>query len=797
MASDQTTRAPSTGTAKPPEPFKWVGQRRPRHEDARMLRGRGRFTDDIMPSRVLHAAFVRSSVAAGTIISIDTSETADVAGVVAVYTGKDLGAQGLTAVLERDGFIPTEMPILAYDRVRYCGEPIAIVVADSAYSAEDGAESVFVEIEQSPAVMNLDSAQAGGVHDEAVDGTLVDLRMYVDDQVEPTIDGSFLRLTEQFAAARVHAAPMECRAALAEVDDRSGQLVVHTSTQVPHQMRSAIAQSLGIAEGAVRVIAPDVGGGFGVKCVTGREEIATAAAAYRLGRAVRWSEDRRDSLMASFSGHEQRYSIRAGFTEEGLLTALSADIRCDIGAYSAYPFTCGVEPLMACSELPGVYKVGRYAARGRGYATNKSPTAPYRGVSRPQIVMVMERLMDKAAARLGIDRLEVRRRNLIRFEDFPYTGPNALTYELGSYAESLDVCDREIGRAGWRKRSTGGADVDGAWLYGIGVACFSERSAYGTPTMGARKMAMTPGYDVSHIKMDPSGHVTVTTGTCGHGQGHETTFAQVVADQLGIDPSTVHLRQGDTDLTSYGWGTFASRSLVIGGMAARNAAGVLAENLKKVAAEVLEADARDIRLEGGNATIDSVSVPISELAARVHFRAHEFSEQPEQLLEARGESDPDGCFSNATHAALVRIDKNTGEAHVVDYLVVEDCGVVVNPLIVDGQVRGGVAQGIAAALYEHLEYDPDGQPMSATLMDYLIPTACEIPPITIHHLETPNAANALGAKGMGEGGTIGAPSAVLAAVNDALTFTGRQFDHLPVLPPEIVRALTTSERTSS
>ncbi|PRZ40981.1 xanthine dehydrogenase molybdenum binding subunit apoprotein [Antricoccus suffuscus] len=776
MASDQT-------------PFTWVGQRRPRHEDARMLRGRGRFTDDIMPSRALHASFVRSSVAAGTITSIDTSQTADVPGVVAVFTAKNLGADGLIAVLERDGFIATEMPILAHDRVRYCGEPIAIVVADSAYSAEDGAESVIVEIDQTPAVMDLKAASSGGVHDDAPDGTLVDLRMYVDDQVEPTIDGSFLALTEQFSAARVHASPMECRAALAEVDDRSGQLVVHTSTQVPHQMRSAIAQSLGMAEGAVRVIAPDVGGGFGVKCVTGREEIATAAAARKLGRTVRWSEDRRDSLMASFTGHEQHYAVRAGFTEDGILTAISADIRCDIGAYSVYPFTCGVEPLMACSELPGVYKVGRYAARGRGYATNKSPTAPYRGVSRPQIVMVMERLMDKAAVRLGIDPIDIRRRNLIRYEDFPYTGPNALTYELGSYAESLDLCAKEVESAGWRQRATDGNDTDSDSLYGIGIACFSERSAYGTPTMGARKMGMTPGYDVSHIKMDPSGHVTVTTGTCGHGQGHETTFAQVVADKLGIDPAHVHLRQGDTDLTSYGWGTFASRSLVIGGMAARNAAGVLADNLKRVAAELLEADPRDIRLADGKASIDSVSISLSDLASRVHFRAHEFTEQPEQLLEARGESDPDGCFSNATHAALVRIDKSTGEAHVVDYLVVEDCGVVVNPLIVEGQVRGGVAQGIAAALYEHLEYDADGQPLTATLMDYLIPTACEIPPVTIHHLETPNAANELGAKGMGEGGAIGAPSAVLSAVNDALRFTGTQFDRLPVLPPDIVRAL--------
>lgn len=771
----------------PQRPFTWVGQRVPRHEDPRLLRGAGSYTDDIAVVGALHAAFVRSPLAAGRIASLDASQAREIPGVIDIFTADDFGRPFLRAVLERDGFVATDMPLLAADRVRYCGEPIAIVVAEDAYTAEDGAEAVIVEIDEVDAPTDIDSADRNPLHVEAPDGVLVDLQMFDDPSIDDVLGQSHVVFDESFTSARVNAAPMECRAVVAELDRRTGQLVVHISTQVPHQVRSGIAQALGIPESEIRVIAPDVGGGFGLKCVVGREEVVVTAAARRLNQPVRWSEDRRESLMASFSGHEQRYRVRAGFTEDGVLTGIDADIQVDIGAYSAYPFTCGVEPLMACTELPGVYRVGAYSARGRGYATAKCPTAPYRGVSRPQIVMVMERLMDKAAARLGLDPIEVRRRNLIT--DFPYTGPNLITYEPGSYLQSLNDCARAIEQAGWHQKTS---EAEPPYRYGVGICCFSERSAYGTPTMGARRMGMTPGYDVAHVRMDPSGHVTVTTGTCGHGQGHETTFAQIVADQLGIEPRQVRLRQGDTDLSSYGWGTFASRTLVIGGTAIRAASVRLADTLKQVASDVLEADPADVRLRDGAAWVDRVSVPISDLAQRVHFRAHEHPDLPEHLLEARGESDPDGCFSNATHAALVRIDTRTGHAHVVDYIVVEDCGVVVNPMIVDGQVRGGVAQGIAAGLLERLEYADDGQPMSATFMDYLVPTASEIPEVTIHHLETRNEQNPLGAKGMGEGGTIGAPTAVLGAVNDALRDTGTQFDHIPVLPSQIRAALRDS-----
>ena len=359
--------------------------------------------------------------------------------------------------------------------------------------------------------------------------------------------------------------------------------------------------------------------------------------------------------------------------------------------------------------------------------------------------------------------------------EFPYTGCNGITYDEGSYAESLDLAEKQVTEAGWpaerdRLRAAG-------WLAGIGYSCFSERTAYGTPAMSQRRMRMTPGYDTAAVRMDPSGEVIVTTGTCGHGQGHETTFAQIVADRLGVHPGQVRLRQGDTDLASYGWGTWGSRSIVIGGGAARRAADGVAAQLRQVAAHLLEASPADIELHDGRAVVrgdESAAVPVGELARIVHFQAHRLPEGLRYGLEARETFDPPGTFSNACHAALVAIDPGTGEIRLRRYLVVEDCGVVINPVIVDGQVRGGVAQGVAAALLEQVRYDSDGQPGSATLMDYLAPTAAELCPIEIVHLETPSAFSETGAKGMGEGGTIGAPAAVLNAVNDALAGAARE-----------------------
>ena len=483
------------------------------------------------------------------------------------------------------------------------------------------------------------------------------------------------------------------------------------------------------------MIAPDVGGGFGLKCVVGREEVAVAAAALRLRRPVRWAEDRQENLTAAFHGHEQRYRVRAAFDGDGRILALDAAIDCDTGAYSVFPFTCAVEPLMAATELPGVYKVPAYRARGRAIATNKAPAAPYRGVSRPQIVLVMERLMEKAAAALGLDPLQVRRRNLIGPGEFPYTGANLITYDEGSYREALDLAEQQVHQRAWLEERD--RLIARGLFAGIGYACFSERTAYGTPAMSQRRMGMTPGYDTALVRMDPTGEVIVTTGTCGHGQGHETTFAQIVADRLGVHPGNVRLRQGDTDLCSYGWGTWGSRSVVIGGGAAGRAADIVAGQLKHVAAQLLEASPADVELADGTARIrgdTAAAIPIAELARLVHFQSHRLAEFGRGGLEARATFDPPGTFSNACHVAMVAIDPGTCAIRLHRYLVVEDCGVVINPIVVNGQVRGGVTQGVAAALLERVCFDPDGQPVTTTLMDYRAPTAAEMCDIEVVHL---------------------------------------------------------------
>ena len=776
----------------------WIGAALPRKEDRRMLLGRGRFVGDLTRPGLLHAAFVRSPHAHALVNKIDGTAAGQVPGVAGLFTAESLGYPYLLALLERPEFVPTAMPILAGDKVRFVGEPVAVVIADDAYRAEDAAELVEVDWDPQPAAVSMETATAAGAPQLHVHGNcLVDLLMFDDDRLPQIFADAETTVSATFSSARLAALPLEGRACLAEWDDRDDQLVMHVSTQVPHQVRSGVAQALGLPERSIRVIAPDVGGGFGLKCVVGREEVAVAAAALRLRRPVRWTEDRQENLTAAFHGHEQRYQVRAAFDAEGRILGLDAEIDCDTGAYSAFPFTCAVEPLMAATELPGVYKVPAYRARGRAIATNKAPAAPYRGVSRPQIVLVMERLMEKAAAALELGPLQVRRANLISKHDFPYTGVNKITYDEGSYRESLDLAERIVTERAWTAERD--ALRKAGQRAGIGYACFSERTAYGTPAMSQRRMRMTPGYDTALVRMDPTGEVIVTTGTCGHGQGHETTFAQIVADRLGVHPAQVRLRQGDTDLASYGWGTWGSRSVVIGGGAAGRAADAVAAQLRRIAASQLEASPADIELAEGAARVrgdDHAAIPIPELARLVHFQAHRLAEDLCYGLEARATFDPPGTFSNACHAAMVVIDPGTGAIRLHRYLVVEDCGVVINPIVVDGQVRGGVTQGAAAALLERVRFDPEGQPVSATLMDYLAPTAAEMCAVDIVHLQTPSNFSETGAKGMGEGGTIGAPAAVLGAVNDALSDTDVRFDHIPVLPHEVSAALSQAGATA-
>ncbi|MDT7657546.1 MAG: aerobic carbon-monoxide dehydrogenase large subunit [Pseudonocardiales bacterium] len=772
----------------------WVGASVPRREDPRLLAGRGRFVDDITLPGLLHAQFVRASVAHARITGIDLSEVRATPGVVAAYTADDLDLGDITAVLDRPPheFVPTAMPVLARDKVRYVGEPIAIVVARDPYAVEDGVEAAIVEYDELAPVMSDTAALAPGaelVHAEAPANTLVDVSLFATEGIDGVFDEAHTVVRVQAKTGRQNALPLETRGVVADWDDRDEQLRVQTCTQIPHQVRTVLSRCVGLDERQVRVTVPDMGGGFGQKCVVGREEIAAAAAALRLRRPVKWIEDRRDALTAAFLAREQRYDARAAFDADGAILALDVDLVCDMGAYSCYPFTAGIEPLMASAEMPGVYRLPAYRVRGRAVTTNKAPTGPYRGVSRPQYVMVMERLMEKAAKALSIDAVELRRRNVITV--FPYRGVNDITYDPGSYLESLDLCEQVLRDEGWYKVRDESPDR----VIGIGYSCFSERTGYGSGAFAARKMSVVPGFDISEIRMDTSGTVVVTSGTMSHGQSHETTMAQIVADRLGLDLNQVKIVQGDTDRITYGFGSFASRSITIGGSAVAAASVKLGEQLREIAAHLLDTDLDNTELDGdGGVRLRDTpdrGMTFAALANVAYLQAHLLPKGVGPGLSATASFDVtgDGTFSNATHGVVVELDRGTGGVEILRYVCVEDCGVAIHPQVVEGQCRGGIAQGIAGALFEQVNYDETGQPLCPSFMEYKVPTAAEIPDVAIHHLETPCAFTESGAKGAGEGGTIGAPAAVLNAVNNALRGTGVELDNTPIARESVYRAL--------
>jgi carbon-monoxide dehydrogenase large subunit len=566
------------------------------------------------------------------------------------------------------------------------------------------------------------------------------------------------------------------------------------TTQMPHLVRTAVADTLRIPESALRVIAPDVGGGFGQKMSLGPEFVLVTWLARRLRGTVAWTEDRRENLVACYHSRDQHILLQGSFDDDARLVALDVDFVANIGAYSCYPTTCGVEPLMAMAEFPGPYGVREYACRARGVATNTCPMAPYRGVSRPVITFAMERLMDQAAAAFAIDPVEIRRRNLIR--TFPHTSPTGLVFDEASYVETMDAAVDAIDIAAFRVRQAKARAV-GCHL-GLGISTFSERTGYGTPAFAARGMEVTPGWETVELAMDPSGFVEARIGASPHGQGLRTTLAQIIADEVGVTPERVRIIHGDTDRTPYGWGTFASRSLVIAGGASLMAARKVSAKLRAMAGHLLEAAVDDIVLEHGSASVTGTdrSIAIATLARAAYHQTHRFAGETTPGLAESATYDPPGTFSNACHIAIVAVDVETGKVTVEKYLVAEDAGRLINPMIVDGQIHGGVAQGLANALLEEIVYDDTGNILTATLADYLLPTAHEMPPIDVRHRETLTSASVTKAKGLGEGGAIGAPAAIVNAINDALAPFGVSIDEFPATPQRIRAALrAAAERT--
>jgi aerobic carbon-monoxide dehydrogenase large subunit len=763
--------------------MRWVGRPLPRYEDPILLQGRGRYTADLAwGARMLR--FVRSPVARGRILTVNAPPE------VPIITAAALGdVKPICPRLDRPDYVAVAQPILAYERVNYVGEPIAAVIADTAAQAEDLAEQVTVEIATESPVVTLDEALAPGaplVHDAAVQNTLIDAR-FETPGIAAALVAAHQVVEFTFTSGRQAAVPLETRGAVAAYEPVTGRVILSASTQMPHLLRTGIADALRIPESELRVVAPEVGGGFGQKMPLIPEYVVVVWAARHFACTVAWIEDRLENLTASFHARDQRLYLCGAFDGDGRLLAIDADVLCNVGAYSNFPATCGVEPLMALADLPGPYRVAEYRARARGVASNTCPMAPYRGVSRPVITAAIERLMDRAAVRLGLDTLEIRRRNLIT--EFPHTSVTGVVHDPGSYREAMEAAARVVNIAQFRARQQT-ARADGRWL-GLGISVFAERTGPGTPAFAARRMVITPGFERVELVMDPSGSLEARIGSSPHGQGLKTTLAQLIADEIGIAPNEIRVVIGDIDRSPYGWGTFASRSLVIAGGACKLAAATLRDRLQAVAGQVLEADASDIEIADGRAFVrgTDLGVEVHQLARAAYHQSQRFPVIVETGLSAVATYDPYGTFSNACHVAVVEVDLATGQVAIERFVVVEDAGRLINPMIVEGQIHGGVAQGIANALYEKVIYDERGNVLTGSLADYPVPTTTEIPSIEIHHLETLSEASITGAKGVGEGGTIGAPAAVLNAVSDALAPFGIGIFEMPITPQRISQLL--------
>ena len=770
---------------------------RPRHvgmpirrtEDPRLLTGNGEYTADRKPDRALHVAFRRSEQPHATILRIDTTQALTAPGVVAVFTADDV-AEDYKPVIpfsRMPNYYATPITALASKKVRYVGEAVVAVIAEDRYLAEDALELIDIEYAPLGAVTDPEyaaSEHAPLLHEEAATNVLI-AREFKKGDAAADLAAAHVRVRDRFEMTRKAGLAIEPRSYCAEFESRRDSITLYTSSNIPGIVRDALAESLDLPGSRLRVVAPDVGGSFGSKGSLYPEEILLCVAAKKLRRSLKWTADRLEDISSSSQAFAEIVDAEMGFDENGIAIALEADVIGDVGAYSIYPWTCGLEPVQVVSFLPGPYKIRSYRGAVRGVATNKPPTGPYRGVGRPISTFVTERLMDMGARALGIDPLEIRRRNLVREDEFPYRIASGIIWDKAGFVECLEAAVQagEYEKLRGQQRA---ARAEGRY-FGIGLATYAELTGIGSRIAVAPGMPINTGSETAKIRIDSTGAITAAFGVASHGQGLETTLAQIIADDLGARFDDIRVVQGDSDAVPMSTGTYASRSAVLGGGAAKHASLILREKIKKVASHLLEAAADDIDVAGGRATVTGTdrAVTFRQIAKAVYSDMRTLPVEARQELEASYTYDPiNGTTACATHLAAVEVDPITCFVKIHKYVVAEDCGRIINPMIVDGQVHGGVAQGIGAALYEEVIYDEDGQLVSASLADYVIPSAVEIPHMDVVHIESCSAV-AGGFRGMGEGGTIGAPAAIANAVSDALSALDIQVSILPITPERI------------
>src|ERR1700730_7160151 len=768
-----------------------------RKEDDRFLRGRGQYVVHFRLAGTHDVAFVRSPVAHARLKQIHIPEQFR----SAVFTAKDLtGVKPIVSVPPLKDFRYSVEPILAVVKLRHVGEMIAMCVAPTRAEAEDIAAAVTLEFEELPVVIDMLAACEPGsplVHDEW--GGNIFIAFSKNGPVEDVAKNAAITVSRKIRTARHCMFPMEGRGVIAYRDLRLGYLTLITSTQFPHSVQTGLCECLGLTHGRVRIISPDVGGGFGYKGLLCREEVALGSLAPQVSYPVRWLEDCREHLTANANCREHHYQITGYAAADGKLLGIDCIGYVDAGAYSSYPISSAPEAAQIANLLPGPYVFSTYRCRSFAVATNKCPIIPYRGVARSGVCLAIEAIMDAIAREAGIEPYEARLLNMDRPEQMPFDNVVGKHFDSGDHPECLRRAVEAIGLRDVRARQKR-PENDGR-LIGVGLSFFVEQGAHGTSVLAAWGPPIVPGYEQANVRLAPDGEVKIHVGTHSHGQGHETTYAQVAHEILGLEFDKIKVIQGDTLYTPYSTSTWGSRSMVHGGGAVARASRLLAKRAAHIGAWLLQTEPAKVHVSNGNVIAGNSSVSLREVARAWYLQPQNLPADVDSggldvMAGYRAERDS-GTFTYATHAAVVAVDPATGIIEILDYVVVEDGGTLVNPMIVDGQICGGTAQGIGTCLYEVMPFDAQGQPLASTMLDYMLPGATEVPDIRVMHMQTPSPYTKFGIKGLGEGGAVGPPAAIVSAVNDALRPLGVEVYDLPLTPDRILNAIEGGGRPSA
>ncbi|HTV37685.1 MAG TPA: xanthine dehydrogenase family protein molybdopterin-binding subunit [Xanthobacteraceae bacterium] len=774
-----------------------IGASVKRKEDERFLRGRGQYVGDFHLPGMREVVFVRSPVAHARLKRVNIPERLR----NAVFTADDLiRVKPIVSAPPLKGFKRSAEPILAADKLRFVGEIVAMCVARSRAEAEDIASAVALDYDELPAVTDMLAAcdtASPLVHDEWGDNIFVEFSE--GGPIEEVAKAAAIKVSKRIRTSRHCMFPIEGRGGIAFRDARLRQLTLITSTQFPHSVQTGLSECLGIEHGGLRVISPDVGGGFGYKGLLCREEVALAWLALQVDYPVRWLEDSRERLTANANCREHHYEITGYATADGKLLAVDCVAHVDAGAYSSYPISSSLEAAQIANLLTGPYVLSAYRCRSAAVATNKCPILPYRGVARSGVCLAIEAIMDAVARAARLEPSEVRLRNMVGPEQMPFNNIVGKHFDSGDHPECLRRAMAAIRLDEVRRRQKQ-AEPDGR-LIGVGISFFVEQGAHGTSVLAAWGRPIVPGYEQANVKLTPDGEVEIHVGTHSHGQGHETTYAQVAHEILGVAFDKIKVVQGDTLTTPYSTSTWGSRSMVHGGGAVATACRLLAQRAAHIGAWLMQADVAGARVADGRVTAGNSSITLREVARSWYLRPQTLPPEIDtgglDVTAGYRAARDSGTFTYAAHAALVAVDPATGSIEILDYVVVEDGGTLVNPMIVDGQIRGGTAQGIGTCLYEATPFDAHGQPLATTLQDYLLPGATEVPDIEVLHMQTPSPYTEFGIKGLGEGGAVGPPAAIVSAVNDALLPLGVEVHDLPLTPQRIVAVIAQQKPRST